>query len=484
MPVRGGGTVQTCPAEDAVLGLEPRGHLFRRNPFHAEGHAQRASIARGIDAHARHFGQSFAEHAGELAHVPARQPLLLDRAQSAPQGGDPQQVERTGLIAVGPEGGLLERFRLAARAPFLQGRHVAPRREIAGPQARRPQQPFVGGAGEEVDSLLLQIERQQAGRLGPIDEHGRVGEGRAQARQVLHCAVDVRGVLHDQQGPRPLACEPAGRVHVDPAKGVGRQRLDRDAALACQATQRPHHRVVLHGRDGDAIARLEKPLEHQVQPFRGAAHKRDRLRSADPEHSGESLAHLENQAGRFEGRPVSAPTGVRADAGRIAGQLFPDRRGLGPARGRVVEIDQLRNRPLRDARPRRPPFHLRPHHFHRRHFLVARPGRPIEPVRSKAIALEDAADRRRVLLAHEDRHPAVGAEVPRQRHHVVPQPRLLERLLGGQYVVDRVEHQDPRGRGSDTGQRHGRTTRSAFTRTEAISYMLLTMPTSSAPRSP
>ena len=183
-------------------------------PSSVNRHAQRRAVARRMHADARNRCQPRDQRPAQFLLMPPQEPPPFEPQQRPAEAGDAVQIQRAGLVAVGAERGLFDRFRVAPRAPFHQRRQFVPRRQITRAHARRPQQALVRRAGQEVDLLPPHVDRQHAGGLRGVDQERTLGEHAAQRVEVLHRAVDVRGMLHDQQRrrcPRPCGAPRPGR---------------------------------------------------------------------------------------------------------------------------------------------------------------------------------------------------------------------------------------------------------------------------------
>ena len=89
--------------------------------------------------------------------------------------------------------------------PSRQASHLGARADIKGPGAGRPQQRLVAGEGQQIDEHRLDVDRQDAGGLGGVDQEKQVvfaGQF-ADLLNRLHRAQDVAGMgLGDEPGLR------------------------------------------------------------------------------------------------------------------------------------------------------------------------------------------------------------------------------------------------------------------------------------------
>ena len=131
-------------------------------------------------------------------------------------------------------------------------------------------------------------------------------------------------------------------VQITPCDADPRQR---DDPCLLQGSQGPADRVVLEVRSDHVVARLDRPLDGQVQPI-GAVEREDPALGALPlEELVEGVPAVVEDPLRGQGHPVARPTGVgQGRPGKLVERLI-DGLGLGEAGGGIVEVDHGRAGP-------------------------------------------------------------------------------------------------------------------------------------------
>src|SRR5262245_10529318 len=95
---------------------------------------------------------------------------LLDVLDARDQSGDAEHVRRAALEEVRELLGLRLAGRVAAGAALAPGSQLGPRADVQGPGPGRAEERLVARKSEQVDLHRLDIDLNDAGGLGGVDE--------------------------------------------------------------------------------------------------------------------------------------------------------------------------------------------------------------------------------------------------------------------------------------------------------------------------
>ena len=195
-------------------------------------------------------------------------PSLGDPGNSRGQSGDPEDVRCPPFECVRKLGRLGRTGGVSAGAALTPGSDpaVGARTDVTRPGPGRAEKRLVTGECQDVDRRRSQIDRDNARRLGRVDQEQGPGfaNDRRDRLDWLDGPEDVRGMRHrDEARARLDRSTDRFGVHIP---GLGSDSRQRDDTGLLQGAQRPADRIMLQVRRHDMVAGRTIPLIARFSP--------------------------------------------------------------------------------------------------------------------------------------------------------------------------------------------------------------------------
>lgn len=269
-----------------------------------------------------------------------RETGLLEPGKRGVQPVDPRQVQRPRLEAIRHEVRHLLCVGEAAGTAGEEGLDFPgkPLPEQEAADALRAQQSLVAGEAESVNAVARHIDIEHSGALCAVQkkEDALLPAETPERLYGLYCTVDIGGMGADEQtGVRSFQRGKRGKLH--PSVPICWNPAELDALLR-ELRQRTHHGVVLHRGHQCMVARMEQPLQQEIQRHGDILSEDYILRIVAVEETAEPLSTGKDGILCLISALIAAAIDVAADLCKIAVYAVGEHRRLRKGSRGIVQI--------------------------------------------------------------------------------------------------------------------------------------------------